>query len=239
VPDLDEDNYDDIHEEVINMQQINELIETKNYPDQLQYLNNTNYLIMYDNELQEYIQNIVIPFLSQWDDDKNDFYKKMIDYLYRSTYDNDNMFNNIGAYLMLKSDPPIDLEFDMNIVRRYIILIELKRNNIFNMFNVIINEYVNQPQQTQPDQLNEDIKLIVTPDKLEELPILEYSEIKTKVNTSCYCGEEFETSTIVRKVKCNHVFHPECIDKWLCEYNYKCPICREPAGVYTADIKNF
>ena len=37
-------------------------------------------------------------------------------------------------------------------------------------------------------------------------------------------------------IKCNHIFHPECIDKWLCEHSYKCPICREPAGEYKADI---
>ena len=43
----------------INMQQIDEMIETNNYPEQLQYLNNRNYLNMYDNELQEYILNIL------------------------------------------------------------------------------------------------------------------------------------------------------------------------------------
>jgi hypothetical protein len=30
---------------------------------------------------------------------------------------------------------------------------------------------------------------------------------------------------ITRKLKCNHIFHIQCIDKWL-SYNKKCPLCK-------------
>lgn len=30
----------------------------------------------------------------------------------------------------------------------------------------------------------------------------------------------------IQKLRCNHVFHPECIYKWL-DINKRCPMCRE------------
>ena len=41
------------------------------------------------------------------------------------------------------------------------------------------------------------------------------------------CLGEFEKGEIVRVLpKCNHVYHVECIDKWLLR-SLHCPICRE------------
>ncbi|CAJ0949157.1 unnamed protein product, partial [Mesorhabditis belari] len=39
------------------------------------------------------------------------------------------------------------------------------------------------------------------------------------------CLMEFETGEGVRKLRCTHLFHVDCIDKWLV-YNKKCPVCR-------------
>ncbi|CAI5438016.1 unnamed protein product [Caenorhabditis angaria] len=41
--------------------------------------------------------------------------------------------------------------------------------------------------------------------------------------TVCLC--DFEGGKEVRKLQCDHIFHPDCIDKWLF-YNKKCPVCR-------------
>ncbi|VDO95688.1 unnamed protein product [Heligmosomoides polygyrus] len=41
--------------------------------------------------------------------------------------------------------------------------------------------------------------------------------------TVCLC--EFETGEEVRNLRCTHIFHVNCIDKWLV-YNKKCPVCR-------------
>jgi len=246
--DTNNDIYDDMPELVnvdededmvyiqANIQRIEEMIERNIYPDHLQYLSNTNYLIMYNNEIQEYIQSIIIPNLLQWDYDKTEFYHKMIDSLYYTDFESDDIFNNIGSYLMLNQNSPIDIEHDMNIIRKYIMFNDFKRNWILHRFNILINMI--SPIFNLENEHTEDVKLIVPIEKLNELPILNYNEIKTEFNSSCYCGEEFEPLTKVRKVKCNHVFHPECIDKWLCECNYKCPICRNPAGDYTTNINS-
>ena len=35
---------------------------------------------------------------------------------------------------------------------------------------------------------------------------------------------------IIRQLNCNHIYHKECIDKYLLEYSNKCPICRAECG---------
>ncbi|KAF1770245.1 hypothetical protein GCK72_002063 [Caenorhabditis remanei] len=45
-------------------------------------------------------------------------------------------------------------------------------------------------------------------------------------DTCTVCLSNFEDGESIRKLPCNHVFHPECIYKWL-DINKKCPMCRE------------
>ncbi|KAI6240446.1 RING-type domain-containing protein [Aphelenchoides fujianensis] len=39
------------------------------------------------------------------------------------------------------------------------------------------------------------------------------------------CLADFETGEDIRTLHCSHMFHIECIDRWL-NYNKKCPVCR-------------
>ncbi|KAH7852358.1 hypothetical protein Vadar_023885 [Vaccinium darrowii] len=66
---------------------------------------------------------------------------------------------------------------------------------------------------------------------IDSFPILNYSEIKHlrigKGALSCaVCVSEFEEDETLRWLpKCDHVFHPECIDPWLASHS-TCPLCR-------------
>lgn len=45
-------------------------------------------------------------------------------------------------------------------------------------------------------------------------------------DTCTVCLSSFEDGESIQKLRCNHVFHPECIYKWL-DINKRCPMCRE------------
>lgn len=47
----------------------------------------------------------------------------------------------------------------------------------------------------------------------------------------CLC--EFEERDLIKKLRCGHVFHAECIDPWLINAKAVCPICRQ--GIYEVD----
>ncbi|KAL5566127.1 hypothetical protein UlMin_029291 [Ulmus minor] len=66
---------------------------------------------------------------------------------------------------------------------------------------------------------------------LETFPTMQYSEVKgLKIGKDALecavCLNEFEDDETLRLIpKCDHVFHPECIDTWL-ESHTTCPVCR-------------
>ncbi|KAK7283657.1 hypothetical protein RIF29_13333 [Crotalaria pallida] len=66
---------------------------------------------------------------------------------------------------------------------------------------------------------------------LNTFPILFYSTIKDlkkgKGSLECaVCLTDFKDYDTLRLLpKCNHVFHPSCIDSWLCSH-VTCPVCR-------------
>ncbi|XP_057426908.1 E3 ubiquitin-protein ligase ATL6-like [Lotus japonicus] len=69
------------------------------------------------------------------------------------------------------------------------------------------------------------------PAVIETFPTLEYSAVKDhkigKGALECaVCLNEFEDTETLRLIpKCDHVFHPECIDEWLSSHS-TCPVCR-------------
>ncbi|XP_060217944.1 E3 ubiquitin-protein ligase ATL31-like [Lycium barbarum] len=66
---------------------------------------------------------------------------------------------------------------------------------------------------------------------IETFPILTYAEVKDhqigKGALECaVCLNEFEDDETLRLIpKCDHVFHPDCIDAWLGSHD-TCPVCR-------------
>ncbi|EEF47986.1 conserved hypothetical protein [Ricinus communis] len=46
-------------------------------------------------------------------------------------------------------------------------------------------------------------------------------------NLCCICLVEFEEGDEVSQVsRCMHLFHLDCIAKWLQRHNFTCPLCR-------------
>ncbi|XP_058179584.1 E3 ubiquitin-protein ligase ATL31-like isoform X2 [Rhododendron vialii] len=71
----------------------------------------------------------------------------------------------------------------------------------------------------------------LNPAVIKSFPLFNYSEIKHlkigKGAVSCaVCVSEFGDNERLRLLpKCDHAFHPECIDPWLASHS-TCPICR-------------
>ncbi|KAE8660229.1 E3 ubiquitin-protein ligase ATL31 [Hibiscus syriacus] len=86
---------------------------------------------------------------------------------------------------------------------------------------------------------------------IETFPIMVYSEVKDhkigKDALECaVCLNEFEDDETLRLIpKCDHVFHPDCIDAWLASHT-TCPVCRaslvpqlgDPVSQLTAQSNN-
>ncbi|XP_047965749.1 E3 ubiquitin-protein ligase ATL6-like [Salvia hispanica] len=75
---------------------------------------------------------------------------------------------------------------------------------------------------------------------LDAFPTFTYAEVKEhKIGKSALecavCLSEFEDHETLRLIpKCDHAFHPECIDTWL-ESNVTCPVCRANLTPQTGD----
>ncbi|XP_022740743.1 uncharacterized protein LOC111292567 [Durio zibethinus] len=64
----------------------------------------------------------------------------------------------------------------------------------------------------------------------EKNPTIRYSRRSSRVddqsNECAVCLSELEEGETVRKLKCKHTFHKDCLDRWLQQYRATCPLCR-------------
>jgi len=93
-------------------------------------------------------------------------------------------------------------------------------NNNFNLFSLMQLPQLNQNtiHITNNDILEQNT-LLINYDKLDEIT-------RSKYNTCFICLADFDPDDTVRKIKCDHIFHKDCIDPWLLKESYKCPACR-------------
>ena len=107
---------------------------------------------------------------------------------------------------------------------------ELIINMLSNISQLIVFP-ANIPNLVQP---MEDIKLVITNDALNTLPLNFYKNLKLEDDTTCsICMDNMLEKDITRLLPCKHLFHRLCIDKWIKTESYKCPVCRHPSGSHT------
>ncbi|XP_047338402.1 E3 ubiquitin-protein ligase At4g11680-like [Impatiens glandulifera] len=98
-----------------------------------------------------------------------------------------------------------------------------------------------------------------TMESINSLPIYKFKTKKCKKNTSngkeggviaagtdkersitaedavcCICLAKYGHNEELRELPCSHLFHKECIDKWL-KMNALCPLCKSPVGETVSD----
>jgi len=95
-------------------------------------------------------------------------------------------------------------------------------NNMINVLNNLLNG-LNQPMYNQ-----ENVK--VTTDE-EDIMKLKTTTLKENLEDKCtVCMGSMIKDEIITELPCNHNFHKDCIEPYLKEYTYKCPVCREEVG---------
>ena len=82
---------------------------------------------------------------------------------------------------------------------------------------------------------------------INNLPRIQYDEENINEynlynNTCAICLENYETNDEILIFRCNHCFHPDCIEPWISDNNV-CPICKQPIfenidTCYTIMIRN-
>ncbi|CAG7901148.1 hypothetical protein BRARA_G00433 [Brassica rapa] len=59
---------------------------------------------------------------------------------------------------------------------------------------------------------------------------------KKQADNECsVCLSKFEEDSEINKLKCGHLFHKTCLEKWIDYWNITCPLCRTPLVVVAAD----
>jgi hypothetical protein len=90
--------------------------------------------------------------------------------------------------------------------------------------NNVISALINLGTQSNQSDV------VATLDETETDKLKRYKP-ETKLEEKCtICLSEQDTDSEVCQLPCNHTFHSECIDHYLKEYNYKCPVCRKEVG---------
>ncbi|KAG2294011.1 hypothetical protein Bca4012_004871 [Brassica carinata] len=63
-------------------------------------------------------------------------------------------------------------------------------------------------------------------------PTLKYESFcrcKKQEDSECsVCLSKFEEDSEVNKLKCGHLFHKTCLEKWIDYWSITCPLCRTP-----------
>jgi len=70
---------------------------------------------------------------------------------------------------------------------------------------------------------------------IKKLPEIKYKRIHSTDDICTICIENLETNERVIKLKCEHMFHPKCINQWI-NIHERCPNCN--LDVYNNDIES-
>ena len=63
-----------------------------------------------------------------------------------------------------------------------------------------------------------------------------------KYESACsICLEDFDKQAIVTTLECHskHIFHSDCLDRWIMQEHNTCPVCREVIIPNLMDVENY
>tara|TARA_Y100000591_G_C21779793_1_gene670337 strand:+ start:160 stop:753 length:594 start_codon:yes stop_codon:yes gene_type:complete len=97
--------------------------------------------------------------------------------------------------------------------------IDIRRESLYDIFDNIFDS--NNLEFENNDNYRQEI---IDKDTFNELNNIKYNSENNDMCPICY--EKFNTGENVILLNCNHNFHKDCIEKWLCECSNTCPLCK-------------
>jgi hypothetical protein len=107
-------------------------------------------------------------------------------------------------------------EFDLTDTNNYI---------IDRLFNYVVNTTFSDFTYTDLNELN-DVKITLTKEQFDKFEKRDVSESDKLTNCSI-CMDNYKLDEKMVILKCNHTYHENCIENWLCNQKVTCPICRK------------
>lgn len=71
--------------------------------------------------------------------------------------------------------------------------------------------------------------IIITIDYIDHMVVIDRVDIENEEECPI-CYDELNEENIVVIIKCGHIFHKKCINRWL-NQNFSCPICRKNPSI--------
>lgn len=109
-----------------------------------------------------------------------------------------------------------NINFDLTETNNYI---------IDRLFNYVVNTTFSNFTYTDLNELN-DVKITLTKEQFDKFEKGNVSE-SDKLSNCSICMDNYELDKMIVKLKCNHIYHENCIENWLCNQKVTCPICRK------------
>jgi len=100
-----------------------------------------------------------------------------------------------------------------------------------NLLNIILGYQPNPFNQVlvePPNNIFNNVIITTDEQSLNNIPIL---KISNDMDIKCMiCIEEMNENEEYFNIECKHIFHKECLETYLRNYNHICPICRKEIG---------
>jgi hypothetical protein len=218
------------------------------------------YLLEFESN-SDIVDKYLIDFYKEYNIEINDSILDELDNIDEQKYDD---LNNEQKYDDLNNEQKYDYEvkFDnlsesemMNIFMQSVINNSNNINNyniIYNNSNIIPNPLLNiyNPSTVTyntnilmnvinnilNDANPEFIDVVTTLDDEEFSKIKSYNQDVDSDIQCSICFDNLVKDNQVSELPCCHKYHSECINKYLQEYNYICPVCRKEVGKSKAHI---
>lgn len=216
---------------------VNELLELNNNLIVYDYNNLDIGLLDITQDLEVSVLNNTIKIFVKIYNDNIDI--DPFDIMIPNNYNMIELKNHIEQYYIGLTDSIINIKHHNRLIDNNYLLydsmyLKIEINNLLtidsfdipntnNVFNTLYQILFIDDDTTPIEKMN--------PEELQEINQIIYSNINhydTILSKSCpICCLDFENVDKIRILNCKHIYHSECIDKWLLDFSNKCPICKQ------------